>query len=55
MHGNMNSGKALIVEDIREAEVQLRTRGYECDRITYNKLLSSSGTEYTGKLLKDNY
>ena len=37
----MNSGKALIIEDIREAEMQLRAQGYECERIIYNELLSS--------------
>ncbi len=55
VRGNMHSGKALIVEDIRESEIELRSRGYECDRITHNELLSSAGTEYTGKLLKGDY
>ena len=47
--------KALIVEDIREAEIELRSRGYDCDRITHTELLSSAGTVYTGKLLKGDY
>ena len=58
VHGNTHStviGKALIVEDIREAEIQLRERGYECDRITHNELLSSAGATYTGKLIKGDY
>ena len=55
VRGNVNSGRALIVEDIREAEVQLKEVGYTCDRITHNELLSSSGTEYTGKLMQGNY
>ena len=50
-----NPRKALIVEDIREAERELKERGYSCDRITHNELLSSDGTEYTGKLLKGDY
>ena len=54
-HGNLHSRKALIVEDIREAEIELKEKGYECDRITHNELLSSSGAEYTGKLLKGDY
>ena len=49
------SNKALIVEDIRESDIELRKHGYECDRITHNELLSSAGTEYTGKLLKGDY
>ena len=46
---------ALIVEDIREADVALKNKGYACDRITHQELLSSAGTEYTGKLLKGDY
>ena len=46
---------ALIIEDIREAEIELKGRGYDCSRITHNEVLSSAGTEYTGKLLKGDY
>jgi len=46
---------ALVVEDIREADVALRECGYTCERLTHNELLSSAGTEYTGKLLKGDY
>ena len=53
--GNAPSGKALIVEDVRAAEIELKKRGYECDRITHNELLSSAGTEYTGRLLRGDY
>jgi hypothetical protein len=49
------STKALIVEDIRRADIVLKACGYECDRITHNELLSTSGTEYTRKLLQGNY
>ena len=55
MHGNTHSNKALIVEDIRASEIELRDRGYEGDRITHNGLLSADGTAYTGKLLKGDY
>jgi len=51
----MHSRNALIIEDIREAEIVLKSQGYECDRITHNELLSSAGTEYTGKLLRGDY
>ncbi len=47
--------KGLIIEDIRESEIELRNRGYECDRITHHELFSSAGTEYTGKLIKGDY
>ena len=55
LHGDVHPGRALIVEDVRVAEVELRKQGYECDRLTHNELLSSSGAEYTGKLLKGEY
>ena len=35
--------------------MHLKTKGYECDRITHNELLSSAGTEYTGKLISGLY
>ena len=53
-HGNALT-KALIVEDVRSAEIELKTSGYDCDRITHSEMLSSTGTEYTGKLLKGEY
>ena len=37
------SEKALVVEDIRESEIELRNCGYECDRITHGEMLSSPG------------
>ena len=55
-HAHPTSGmKALIVEDMREACIVLRLYGYECDRITHNELMASSGEELTGKLLKGDY
>ena len=54
-HGHVHSNRALVVEDIRAAELHLKTKGYECDRITHNEFLSSAGTEYTGKLLSGLY
>ena len=44
--------RALVFEDIREACVELRRRRYECDRLTHNELMTITGEEYTGKLLK---
>ena len=55
VHGNVTPIRALVVEDIRAAEIELRQRGHQCDRLTHNELLSSSGTEYTGKLLRGEY
>ena len=46
---------ALVIEDVREACVELRERGYECDRIIHNELMTSAGEEYTGKLQKGDY
>ena len=42
---------ALIIEDSREAEVELKKRGLDCERITHNELMTSTGTGYTGKLM----
>ena len=52
VYGNVNSVRALVIEDIREADVLLRSYGHDCDCITHNELLSSSGTECTGKVFK---
>ena len=46
---------AVIIEDIRQAEMQLSGIGYTCERITHNELMATSGTEYLGKLLKGEY
>ena len=54
VHGRVHSGRVLILEDISEATVQLREKGYECD-LTHSELLSSSGTEHTGKVFKGDY
>ena len=51
----VTSTKALIVEDIRRADLVLKSCGFECDRITHNELLSTSGTEYTRKLMQGEY
>ena len=45
----------LVIEDIREACIELRQRGYVCARITHNELMASTGQEYTGKLIKGEY
>ena len=49
------SKKALIVEDVKVVEKELKGRHYECDRLTHRELLSSAGTEYTGKLFSGEY
>ena len=51
----MSCVRAPILEDVREADILLKSYGHDCDRITHNELLASSGTEYTGKLLKGDY
>ena len=56
MSGNAQCrGKAFIIEDIREAEIQLKKIGYECDRITHSEVLSQAGTAYSGKLMLQEY
>ena len=55
IHLSSDNSKALIVEDIRQADIELRQNGYECDRMTHSELMSHVGTEYTGKLLKGYY
>eukprot|EP00974_Lingulodinium_polyedra_P000538 52483-Lingulodinium_polyedra.AAC.1 len=40
---------------MREACVELRNVGYQCDRITLNELMASTGQEYTASLLKGDY
>jgi hypothetical protein len=47
--------KALVVEDLREACIVLKDHGYECERLTHNELMASSGEEYLGKLLSGEY
>ena len=49
------SARALVVEDMREACVELRSVGYQCDRITHNEFMASTGQEYTASLLKGAY
>ena len=55
VRGSVISVRAFILEDVREADILLKSYGHDCDRITHNELLSASGTEYTGKLLKGDY
>ena len=40
---------------MREACIELRSKGYTCDRITHNELMASTGQEYTGNLIKGDY
>ena len=47
--------EALIVEDMRQAERELVHIGYKSTRLTHNELLSGSGAEYNGKLLRGTY
>ena len=36
--------RALVIEDIRTASAELRTRGYMCDRMTHTEVMTSEGT-----------
>ena len=47
--------KAFIIEDVREADVLLRDRGYTTTRVTYGELMSTGGEESLGRLLKGNF
>ena len=47
----LGSKRAFIIEDVREACQDIRERGYTCDRITHNELMTSVGTEYLGAIL----
>ena len=47
--------RALVIEDIRTASAELRTRGYLCDRITHTEVMTSEGTKYLGGLLSGDY
>ena len=47
--------RALVIEDIRTASAELRTRGYLCDRITHTEVMTSEGTKYLGALLSGDY
>ena len=38
--------RALVIEDVRLACADLRARGYHCDRIAHDELLTHIGTEY---------
>eukprot|EP00974_Lingulodinium_polyedra_P024633 2384311-Lingulodinium_polyedra.AAC.1 len=40
---------------MREACVELRSVGYQCDRITHNEIMASTGQEYAASLLKGAY
>ena len=45
----------MIVEDVRQADMALKEYGMTSDRITHHEVMSSAGTEHTGKLLKGDY
>ena len=47
--------KALVIEDVREACIELRKMNYECDRLTHNELMSHAGEEYTNKMIQQQY
>ena len=47
--------RALVIEDIRTASAELRTRGYMCDRITHTEVMTSEGTKYLGGLMSGDY
>ena len=45
----------MVVEDHRMACADLRTRGFLCDRITHNEVMTSRGSQYLGALLSGDY
>ena len=45
-----NFQRALVIEDVREATMLLRSMGYEVDRITHAELMSHLGERYAGNL-----
>ena len=47
--------RVLIVEDVRHAEPALKAFGYDCVRLTHNEVMSSEGSEHTGKLLNGTF
>ena len=54
-HPQQEKKTALVIEDMREACIELRLHVYTCDRITHNELMASTGQEYTGNLIKGDY
>ena len=42
--------RALVIEDVRLACADLRMRGYHCDRMIRNELMTHMGTECFGRL-----
>ena len=55
MELQFTEGKALIVEDVRQADIAFKEYGMMSERITHHEVMSSAGTEHTGKLLKGDY
>ena len=53
--GDAHGDKALIVEDMRLAEAELRDVGFDCCRITHNELMSSVGVSYLGQLMRGDF
>ena len=47
--------RALVIEDQREATAILRQKGYLCDRLTHQEILSRHGTTSLGDLLAGSY
>ena len=46
---------AFVIEDVREAEIELLSRGFTCERITHHELLASAGTRYAARLMDGTY
>ena len=44
--------QALVVEDVREATSVLTDNGYDVTRLTYAELMSTSGDEIVGRLVR---
>ena len=53
-HGRAGK-KALVIEDVRLAEIELARHGYDCTRITHDEAIGTAGTTNIGKLLKGDF
>ena len=47
--------KALVIEDLREADEELESRNYDVTRITHNELMASAGETYNARLPRGEY
>ena len=50
-HGRAGKN-ALVIEDVRLAEIEFVRHGYECTRITHDEAIGTAGDTNARKLLK---